>query len=58
MNPLPQRTERAGAAPVPRARVVIARPGRDGRDRGAGREVIRTVHRLSPAPSDTLERTC
>ncbi|MGW1030544.1 cobalamin B12-binding domain-containing protein [Streptomyces sp. NPDC002577] len=34
MNPLQQRTA-AGAAPTPRARVVIAKPGLDGHDRGA-----------------------
>ncbi|MFD1663455.1 cobalamin B12-binding domain-containing protein [Streptomyces caeni] len=37
MNPLQQRTAGAGAgtAPAPRARVVIAKPGLDGHDRGA-----------------------
>jgi methylmalonyl-CoA mutase C-terminal domain/subunit len=35
MNPLQQRTHRVGAAPAPRARVVIAKLGLDGHDRGA-----------------------
>lgn len=35
MNLLQQRTHRADAAPMPRARVVIAEPGLDGHDRGA-----------------------
>src|SRR5438309_5837687 len=35
MNALQQRTDRAAAASAPRARVVIAKPGLDGHDRGA-----------------------
>ncbi|MFF3878482.1 cobalamin B12-binding domain-containing protein [Streptomyces sp. NPDC001978] len=35
MNALQQRTERAGAPLAPHARVVIAKPGLDGHDRGA-----------------------
>ncbi|WP_181384365.1 cobalamin B12-binding domain-containing protein [Streptomyces sp. NWU49] len=35
MNVPHQRTERAGSPPAPRARVVIAKPGLDGHDRGA-----------------------
>jgi methylmalonyl-CoA mutase C-terminal domain/subunit len=35
MTTLQQRTERASDAPTPRARVVIAKPGLDGHDRGA-----------------------
>ncbi|MFC5959947.1 cobalamin B12-binding domain-containing protein [Streptomyces pratens] len=35
MNPLQQRTAHAAATPAPRARVVIAKPGLDGHDRGA-----------------------
>lgn len=50
MNALQQRTEHAGAPPVPRARVVIAKPGLDGHDRGA-KVIART-------PSDTLEPAC
>ncbi|MCX4650116.1 MULTISPECIES: cobalamin B12-binding domain-containing protein [unclassified Streptomyces] len=35
MNTVQQRAHRAGHAPAPRARVVIAKPGLDGHDRGA-----------------------
>ncbi|GAA0934505.1 cobalamin B12-binding domain-containing protein [Streptomyces thermoalcalitolerans] len=35
MNVLHQRTDHAGSPPAPRARVVIAKPGLDGHDRGA-----------------------
>ncbi|GAB2442691.1 cobalamin B12-binding domain-containing protein [Streptomyces incanus] len=35
MNVLQQRAEHSAAAPAPRARVVIAKPGLDGHDRGA-----------------------
>ncbi|MFE7836536.1 cobalamin B12-binding domain-containing protein [Streptomyces sp. NPDC057474] len=35
MNALQQRPERADPAPMPPARVVIAKPGLDGHDRGA-----------------------
>lgn len=35
MNVLQQRTDHAGSPPAPRARVVIAKPGLDGHDRGA-----------------------
>ncbi|MFA3835207.1 cobalamin B12-binding domain-containing protein [Streptomyces sp. NBC_01474] len=35
MNTVQQRAHRAGPVPAPRARVVIAKPGLDGHDRGA-----------------------
>ncbi|POX42172.1 methylmalonyl-CoA mutase [Streptomyces sp. Ru71] len=35
MNVLQQRPDHGAAAPAPRARVVIAKPGLDGHDRGA-----------------------
>ncbi|WP_329538338.1 hypothetical protein OG568_54460 (plasmid) [Streptomyces sp. NBC_01450] len=65
MNALHQRTEHASAAPAPYTRVVIARPGLDGHDRGAKviaralRDAgVETSHRLTAPASDMLGSAC
>ncbi|WP_405877899.1 MULTISPECIES: hypothetical protein [unclassified Streptomyces] len=65
MNALHQRTEHASTAPAPHARVVIAKPGPDGHDRGAKviaralRDAgVETAHQLTASASDMLESAC